>query len=364
MRKSFELLDWMKEHFGGNGSTPGGPGQPGILYRFTHGLKETGGVVKVDEGNGLAVNEHTGMLEVPIGEHLSYTSQGIDAKEGDTAQKGVVRLSDTIMPESTHETAVTPQAVKEYVDANAGSGGGFDLTEDRSYSGVGTVQFNTITSSSSARSVISLDYNNIVSGVVALPGGAYVACQSTDGTAYISVGSSIGLRSASGGELTVGENVKIGEYSVITTANRADERNLGVVKLTHTVSHGEHPNEAVSPDGVAAYVDAKVADAGGFSIVKAMQATPDFALIDGSMVQSGKLAYGVLTFACATQTSVADIALLPLMPKSPFTVNVVRMSNNPGKYEATVGDDGNVAFSSEKIVAPGTYTVTIAMQTK
>lgn len=114
MRKSFELLDWMKGHFG----TPGEPGEPGILYRFTHGLKETGGVVKVDEGNGLAVNERTGMLEVPVGEHLSYTSQGIDAKEGDTAQKGVVRLSDAITPESTHETAATPQAVKEYVDAN------------------------------------------------------------------------------------------------------------------------------------------------------------------------------------------------------------------------------------------------------
>lgn len=186
MRKSFELLDWMKEHFKGGGV-------PSVLYKSTNGSKEQDGTVSVDAGNGISVNEHTKMLEVPI---------------------------------------------------------------------------------------------------------------------------------------------------------------------------GEHPNEAAAPDGVAAYVDAKAADAGGFSIVKAMQATPDFKLIDGSLVRSGKLVYGILTFTCTIQKSIADIASLPLMPKSPFTVKVVRMSDNPIEYEATVNDDGTVALSSAQNVQTGTYTVAIAMQTK
>lgn len=284
MRKSFELLDWMKEHFKGGGV-------PSVLCKFTNGLKEQGGTVSVDAGNGISVNEHTKMLEVPIGEHLSYTSQGIDAKEGDTAQKGVVQLTDAIEAHADHTTAATPAAVKEYVDANVVIGGGGD-------------------------------------------GKTYTFKD------------------------PLAEH--LGAVSVADASTSAK----GVVKLTHTVSHGEHPNEAVTPDGVAAYVDAKVADAGGFSFVKAMQATPDFKLIDGSMVQSGKLVYGVLTFACTIQKSITDIASLPLMPKSPFTVKVIRMSNNPVEYEATVNDNGTVALSSAQNVQTGTYTVTIAMQTK
>lgn len=502
MRKSFELIDWMKEHFGGNGSTPGEPGQPGILYRFTHGLKETGGVVKVDEGNGLAVNEHTGMLEVPIGEHLSYTSQGIDAKEGDTAQKGVVQLSNQITPESTHETAATPQAVKEYVDANAGGGSytfqaplqesdgnvsvnqasagkpgvvtlmtanlsasdtkvpttsavvqyvnKYDVRGDKDnrYTGRGSLWFKCTNSDTNSQNIYftSQGINDIVGTNLlqinrneAVLGNARVDAISSTLKNYVAVAHD-GVRvvtndrgngfeplgfthngnkvitaanlatKASPGVVVMEDNPDALEDGKCPTKNAigavaedciasnneavfgrkfhvrnglayeydgspegagvllngvlADEQNLGVVKLTHTVSHGEHPNEAVSPDGVAAYVDAKVADAGGFSIVKAMQATPDFKLIDGSMVQSGKLVYGVLTFTCTVQKSITDIASLPLMPKSPFTVKVVRMSNNPVEYEATVGDNGNIAFSSAQNVQTGTYAVTIAMQTK
>ena len=397
MRKSFELIDWMKEHFGGNGSTPGEPGQPGILHRFTHGLKETGGVVKVDEGNGLAVNERTGMLEVPIGEHLSYTSQGIDAKEGGTAQKGVVRLSDSITPESTHETAATPQAVKEYVDANAGNGGGIDLSKETVHTGNCVVRivsestndyrynaFMNVTNKSEGYVGLSVNgriarigygFNKDASNsprncVTASYNGVKVEAQSftynnspviTENTAHAPIENYLK------DNLTASDGIVANVVPTVGTTIKgvlADEQNLGVVKLARTVSHGEHPNEAVSPDGVAAYVDAKVADAGGFSIVKAMQATPDFKLIDGSMVQSGKLVYGVLTFACAVQKSITDIASLPLMPKSPFTVKVLRMSDDPVEYEATVGDNGNVAFSSAQNVQTGTYAVTIAMQTK
>lgn len=563
MRKSFELLDWMKEHFKGDG------GVPSVLYKFTNGLKEQGGTVSVDAGNGISVNEHTKMLEVPIGEHLSYTSQGIDAKEGDTAQKGVVQLTDAIEAHADHTTAATPAAVKEYVDANVVIGGGgdgktytfqeplaehlgavsvadasksakgvvklasemtdaanpataadvkayvdakptggIDLSENRAYSGKGTFSVTTSTDATRAYSgiaVMSTDksqsaacsvgknnsqlnaHDGATVGVVdvmpdkveiyagepdspyslsitpntATYAGAEIVTKSmissktdygvsklastmtdvsnpptaadvkkyvdanptggidlnsgdvkytgsgtfsvetttaTNGVSFISVESDrrrgkvgvspanvylecydkqtqnkSGIYVADEGFIFIihGQNstwdmdgLKINGNKVITSVDKADEHNLGVVKLTHTVSHGEHPNEAVTPDGVAAYVDAKVANAGGFSIVKAMQATPDFKLIDGSMVQSGKLVYGVLTFTCTIQKSITNIASLPLMPKTPFTVKVVRMSNNPVEYEATVGDNGTIAFSSAQNVQTGTYTVTIAMQTK
>ena len=39
------------------------------------------GEMVVNEGNGLSVNQNTGMLEVPIGLHLSYTSDGIDVND-------------------------------------------------------------------------------------------------------------------------------------------------------------------------------------------------------------------------------------------------------------------------------------------
>lgn len=481
MRKSFELLDWMKEHFKGGGV-------PSVLYKFTNGLKGQGGTVSVDAGNGISVNEHTKMLEVPIGEHLSYTSQGIDAKEGDTAQKGVVQLTDAIEAHADHTTAATPAAVKEYVDANVVIGGGegktytfqeplaehlgavsvadasksakgvvklasemtdaanpataadvkayvdakptggIDLSENREYSGKGTFRVTTSTDGASAYSgitVMSADksksancavgknssqlnaHDGATVGIVDVtPNKVEIYAGEPDSPYSLSItpntatyaGAEIVTKSMISSKTSYGvsklastmtdvsnpptaADVKkyvdanssgssytfdspLSESQGRVTVAKADEQNLGVVKLTHTVSHGEHPNEAVTPDGVAAYVDAKVADAGGFSIVKAMQATPDFKLIDGSMVQSGKLVYGVLTFACAVQKSITDIASLPLMPKSPFTVKVLRMSNNPVVYEATVGDNGNVAFSSAQNVQTGTYAVTIAMQTK
>lgn len=253
MRKSFELLDWMKEHFKG------------------------GGTVSVDE--------HTKMLEVPIGEHLSYTSQGIDAKEGDTAQKGVVQLTDAIEAHADHATAATPAAVKEYVDANSsGSSYTFDSP-----------------------------------------------------------------LSESQGRVTVA---------------KADEQNLGVVKLARAVSHGEHPNEAVTPDGVAAYVDAKVADAGGFSIVKAVGSNPDFALVSGDMIKSGKTLYGVLVFTCVKSTAlVTEIASLPATLTRSVEVALTHASNSVLQYIATATGSGTVKFVGERSVQQGTYVAVIAAQT-
>lgn len=269
----------MKEHFKGDGD------KPSVLYKFTNGLKEQGGTVSVDAGNGISVNEHTKMLEVPIGEHLSYTSQGIDAKEGDTAQKGVVQLTDAIEAHADHTTAATPAAVKEYVDANSS---GLSYT------------FDTPLSESQGR----------------------------------------------------------------VTVAKADEQNLGVVKLTHTVSHGEHPNEAVSPDGVAAYVDAKVAGAGGFSIVRAVGSNPDFALSSGDMIKSGNTLYGVLVFTCVKSSAlVTEIASLPATLTRSVEVILTRASNNVLQYTATATGSGTLKFASERSVQQGTYIAVIAAQT-
>lgn len=244
MRKSFELLDWMKGHFG-----------------------------------------------TPVGEHLSYTSQGIDAKEGDTAQKGVVRLSDAITPESTHETAATPQAVKEYVDANAGSGsGGIDMSKDNVFSGTGDLRITskrsgdaggirlTRESSQSAKVFLDLEKDRAVLGCGSSPTSFLEGLTVTNN--MVAVKSSVNsfvynnspvitentartpIENYLKDNLTASEGIVANVVPTVGTTIKgvlADEQNLGVVKLTHTVSHGEHPNEAVTPDGVAAYVDGKLA---------------------------------------------------------------------------------------------------------
>lgn len=341
MRKSFELLDWMKEHFKGDG------GKPSVLYKFTNGLKEQGGTVSVDAGNGVSVNEHTGMLEVPIGEHLSYTSQGIDAKEGDTAQKGVVQLTDAIEAHADHTTAATPAAVKEYVDANVVIGGGEGKTytfQEPLAEHLGAVS--VADASKSAKGVVKLasEMTDVSNPPTAADVKKYVDANSN--------GSSYTFESP------------LSESQGRVTVAKADEQNLGVVKLTHTVSHGEHSNEAVSPDGVAAYVDAKVAGAGGFSIVKAVGSNPDFALSSGDMIKSGNTLYGVLVFTCVKSTAlVTEIASLPATLTRSVEVVLTRASNNVLQYTATATGSGTVKFTSERSLQQGTYVAVIAAQT-
>ena len=482
MRKSFELLDWMKEHFKGGGV-------PSVLYKFTNGLKEQGGTVSVDAGNGISVNEHTKMLEVPIGEHLSYTSQGIDAKEGDTAQKGVVQLTDAIEAHADHTTAATPAAVKEYVDANVVIGGGgdgktytfqeplaehlgavsvadacksakgvvklasemtdaanpataadvkayvdakptggIDLSENREYSGKGTFRVTTSTDGTRAYSgitVMSADKSKSAScsvgknnaqlnahdgatvGVVDVtPNKVEIYAGEPDSPYSLSItpntatyaGAEIVTKSMISSKTSYGvsklastmtdvsnpptaADVKkyvdanssgssytfdspLSESQGRVTVAKADEQNLGVVKLTHTVSHGEHPNEAVSPDGVAAYVDAKVAGAGGFSIVKAVGSNPDFALSSGDMIKSGNMLYGVLVFTCVKAAAlVTEIASLPATLTRSVEVTLIRASNNVLLYTATATGSGTVKFASERSVQQGTYVAVIAAQT-
>ena len=84
--------------------------------------RNSAGEIVVDNGNGLHVNASTGMIEVPIGEHLSYTTDGIDvndtiatsaelAAETDRAQKAEKLNAGQIEAERTaREKAVADEA--------------------------------------------------------------------------------------------------------------------------------------------------------------------------------------------------------------------------------------------------------------
>ncbi len=78
------------------------------------GLKHEQGKLTLDLGNGLSINTDTKMLEVPIGENLRYTPQGIDVPDGDSITKGVVKLSHRVENETDDTVAVSPQAVFAY----------------------------------------------------------------------------------------------------------------------------------------------------------------------------------------------------------------------------------------------------------
>ena len=148
-----------------------------------------------------------------------------------------------------------------YVDANAGSGdsGGIDMSGQTVYTGSGTVRIVSESFNDSRYNAILNAQNK---------GGGYCGFAVNGRVARIGYGFNKEATSSPGTYVSVSdETVRIAAPSfvynnnkVVTEANLADEQNLGVVKLTHTVSHGEHPNEAVTPDGVAAYVDSKLAE--------------------------------------------------------------------------------------------------------
>lgn len=80
------------------------------------GLSYENDQLNVDAGNGLAVNKQTGMLEVPIGSNLRYTSNGIDVPEADTITHGVVKITHEITNADTEATAPSPEAVYKFAE--------------------------------------------------------------------------------------------------------------------------------------------------------------------------------------------------------------------------------------------------------
>lgn len=80
------------------------------------GLKYESAKLSVDVGNGLTVNPQTGMVEVPIGSNLRYTSNGIDVPEADTITHGVVKITHEITNEDTEATAPSPEAVYKFAE--------------------------------------------------------------------------------------------------------------------------------------------------------------------------------------------------------------------------------------------------------
>lgn len=83
------------------------------------GLKHTQGKLTLDLGNGLKINDHTKMVEVPIGQNLTYTPQGIDVPDADSITKGVVKLSHKVENETDDTVAVSPQGVFAYAQPKA-----------------------------------------------------------------------------------------------------------------------------------------------------------------------------------------------------------------------------------------------------
>lgn len=65
-------------------------------------------------GNGVAVNNSTGMPEVPIGEHLRYTGGGLDVPDADETTAGVVKLTREVGNRDDGERAITADGVYAY----------------------------------------------------------------------------------------------------------------------------------------------------------------------------------------------------------------------------------------------------------
>lgn len=65
-------------------------------------------------GNGITVNKATGMLEVPIGEHLRYTGSGLDVPDADETTAGVVKLTHEVSNRDDGEWVVTADGVYAY----------------------------------------------------------------------------------------------------------------------------------------------------------------------------------------------------------------------------------------------------------
>lgn len=67
-------------------------------------------------GNGLEYSDADEKLFVPLGEHLRYTTTGIDVPEADTVTAGVVKVTHRITNDSTDGVAASPDAVYQFAE--------------------------------------------------------------------------------------------------------------------------------------------------------------------------------------------------------------------------------------------------------
>lgn len=77
----------------------------------------------VDFGNGLEVNPNTGMLEVPIGEGLNYTSDGIELATATTEGPGGIIVGDGLVIDDSGRlsASATSLSVQAPIDVDAGT---------------------------------------------------------------------------------------------------------------------------------------------------------------------------------------------------------------------------------------------------
>lgn len=92
-----------------------GTGAVGKLAKQVAGLSTDMANIKTpDKGSGLMFNPDTGKLEVPIGEHLRYTSSGLDVPDADETTAGVVKLTHEVSNRDDGEWAITADGVYAY----------------------------------------------------------------------------------------------------------------------------------------------------------------------------------------------------------------------------------------------------------
>lgn len=83
------------------------------------GINYSNRKLSVNSGNGMAINPATNMVEVPLGENLRYTYNGIDVPEADDITRGVVKLTHDVNNLDGEEKAVTSDGVlSEYTLQN------------------------------------------------------------------------------------------------------------------------------------------------------------------------------------------------------------------------------------------------------
>ena len=88
--------------------------QSAIKAAAGNGISYSNRKLGINSGNGLAINPVTNMVEVPLGDNLRYTSNGIDAPEADDITRGVVKLTHDVNNLDGEEKAVTSDGVFAY----------------------------------------------------------------------------------------------------------------------------------------------------------------------------------------------------------------------------------------------------------
>ena len=91
--------------------------QSAIEAAAGNGISYSNRKLGINSGNGLAINTATNMVEVPIGENLRYTTNGIDVPDANDITRGVVKLTHDVNNLDGEEKAITSDGVFAYANS-------------------------------------------------------------------------------------------------------------------------------------------------------------------------------------------------------------------------------------------------------